>query len=1195
MSKKGSNNYTGINAQSWAALSLFLQSLARENFSYIELEGAKCEDFDLVFTNENRIICESKDWGKTFTLGHLKEILKKIHKRGTFNVDDQIVIICRTGQKKLKDWLEQGEYRREDLEKKVIKAGIKKELIPLFFKTKIWEVSKEKNEDIVNQLFGEVLNFWIPKGRFIEFRNSILLEKIYFKSAKGEKLTKVEFFSEVDSLRKRLFKESDYLNEKKKMQEWFEKLEKDIKSKTLSSWGESSIAALSSRVDLLRFAFEKIRNESKVNLKKWNPLWRINNFHWSSFWLFEIFENNLMSKSNRDYVTNFLVERSKTHDRFFRDDFFESNTLKIVEKLSQFKDVKKENLLTILRNLLNRKEVCSFYVEKRQDIWHLEQVSNLLETLYKSLKPANKKEIYNFILGKFNLVDDDGDFDQHTPRIIFKILKDWVKDNFDKEFLNLKDALSEQYSNKYQEINRKLEFKGWEHMGGTMVSWGAECHVTDRHFVESLLSPVLNELYRQKPNKTWAFIVKNCISETGKVSKSRPDFLNRASIEVVLNRYKNLEGKDSTDAFNILKEFVLSRKGIPHKADIIYQLLLSDGAIEDFKKWSLTALTLEKYDLPVSPFVERIVSEFASKGKQDAIEQMLKWLKNPKYFNRFFVSIEKRIGEQIQNNPELAFELFENLLGNEAFTSDTFDSFDVYDASKLIPKFLNKDYERTIRMLNKLASKNALTRNEQIILTHGLFNQHDGDKSDNPDQLEKIYNDLIVPLLENLKNDIKSISRKIDFKVSREDLVQFANRLAIHKKIPKALRITSVFIDDPDPLLPKDDREGIKYNEHQRILNGEEPHTISTVRGWCAWTLMNCSVLEGRPYFETIINLIERLTQDPNLYITHMCCFPLSQACKNRLAKMPDKEELFLNPDLEKALLSSKKIESMVIGLLEKLSKESSNVQKAIVDGIAGVCGNIKAINQSESQRVLSLINALSDEVVEKFAHLLIFFAEFRKNGFEDWRWSVKGLYDDLSSEEFDDSPFKKKLVDILTSKDPSHLSRFASAFEYMLREAKRDTDQGKKEVKVAKYYLKILSERFNHNIFHFLYMIIKDEMQRREDFQFWYELYIDCLKKEDAFYKENFKPDGNEMYWWPSMYNRDILRLTLEQGGKEKFIRASAILFSFPKEMELYETDELIENFLRYKRDKRIKVIVNKLFEKNGPKYFKLKKAIDS
>ena len=59
MSKAGQYNYKGINAQAWAAMSLFLQYMRDAKFASIQLEAANFEDFNLIFNDGKKIISES--------------------------------------------------------------------------------------------------------------------------------------------------------------------------------------------------------------------------------------------------------------------------------------------------------------------------------------------------------------------------------------------------------------------------------------------------------------------------------------------------------------------------------------------------------------------------------------------------------------------------------------------------------------------------------------------------------------------------------------------------------------------------------------------------------------------------------------------------------------------------------------------------------------------------------------------------------------------------------------------------------------------------------------------------------------------------------------------------------------------------------------------------------------------------------
>ena len=96
MSKKGQDNITGIEAQQWAALSLFLQHLSDPNFERIELEPSQLHDFNLVYQDGHKIICESKYYKTGFTYSDLKKILTSTVGKKDLGEKDVILIVCQS-------------------------------------------------------------------------------------------------------------------------------------------------------------------------------------------------------------------------------------------------------------------------------------------------------------------------------------------------------------------------------------------------------------------------------------------------------------------------------------------------------------------------------------------------------------------------------------------------------------------------------------------------------------------------------------------------------------------------------------------------------------------------------------------------------------------------------------------------------------------------------------------------------------------------------------------------------------------------------------------------------------------------------------------------------------------------------------------------------------------------------------------
>jgi len=600
----------------------------------------------------------------------------------------------------------------------------------------------------------------------------------------------------------------------------------------------------------------------------------------------------------------------------------------------------------------------------------------------------------------------------------------------------------------------------------------------------------------------------------------------------------------------------------------------------------------------------------AKKGHKEVRNVLLDWSRNPKYYKkpRFEINMIKNIRTVLDSDFDYAINLFENFINSEYFI-DKQGHFESYDVAVLLHDILKKrDFKRGLKILKSLMEKKQLTENQQIILCFSLFNYRGNDKSDDSKFLEKVYSKLVHPLLfDKLKEEeidkltkkdferlCKAINKKLTFGQAREALVQFADRLVRHKKIKEALRIVRIFINDLNPYLPGEDPEDPenKYNEHQKILDGEEPHTITSVRGWCGWVLMKCIILEGRDYIDDIIKLTQKLAEDKNWYVKHMACFTLSRLAQVRLNVMPkDKNVLFFDNDKEKALKKAKEVEKIAFKLLKEVAQASDNVKKALAKSILHVFDHIRALNEKDALRFVNTFKKFPEEAIAEAIPLFLYFAEFRQDNFKNWKWKLPGLYDDL--EEFDNKPFQDILKELI-EKDNAVINR---AVAYQCYDLIKKYTPGVKETKnffsIAYKYLCMLEKRYNHDVFNIIYMSIKEGMEKKQHFDDWYGLYINCLKREKDFYEKNLdKEKIAKMYWWPSFYHKDILMLIYQQGSKQKFLEAFGLLVTFPKEVDIHESDEVVSLLNKFsKPNKKARAIVDRLFERNPSKYYELRK----
>jgi len=1210
----GQSNIEGINYQQWAALALFLQCLKISGFEGIHLEAPGYQDFNLLFKDE-KIICEAKNWKKQFSNSHLLGILRNVRKKISINKNDEILIVSSNISNNLISNVKNCKYS-QNLNKQ-FRSKFKdyneaeSELLP---RVRFWQVDKNTLKLIVYVLFSEAIGFWLPPEELREKLKAILIDKFYEGSSQGKTYTKSEFLTDIQSISKRAIKKTTLFNDAfKSLEEQFSNLIQDIKKHKGPQWGDYDISSLSAQPNKMFFVLDQIVKSTKnINLRVWDKLWNVASIGPYYFTLFKIFENNLHTEENKKYILQFFKENISKIRKFYQYDFFDVDVVKITKKILN-EDKKNEFIaetFEIVRKLITERRDDIFYLTSRRDSsWEEREIAKLVKEIYERANSDLKTEIYRFIVKTYNLIEDDGNFSHYTPQEIFDVLRNWVSNDFEKRFLALKEKLVLQYDDFYKKKLRfKKGFNGWELIGGATSFWGNNYTVGDRHFIGFVLEPAVREYYNKSKNKkqAWNFILQNYISKTnGKVknkiikkavSKNKPDFLNRAVLPIILERYQSNNKKISDEAFEILKEFILSRRGIPHKSDLIYQALRNNPQVSDDKKWKLVKVSIKRYNIPVTPFIEEITSQLAKQQHKEAKEELKKWLKNPKYYERFRIEINviQNIRAIMDSDFKYAVSLFEEFINSEYFITKQ-DSFESYDVAVLLHDILKKDHKRGFEIIKNISEQKSLTKNQQIILCFSLFNYRGNDQSDDSSLLDEVYRKFINPFLDSFDNDINKIVKKLTFSQAREAFVQFAERLARNKKIKEALRIVRVFVNDPDPYLPDKDPEDPenKYNEHQRIENGEEPHSITSTRGWCGWVLMKCSVLSGRDYIKELIDLTEQLTRDKNWYVKHMACFALSQLAQNRLTVLPDNREiLFFGKNKREALERAKRVEKIAFKLLADIAQSSDNIKKALAKSILTVFDHIRILNEKDALLFVNTFRKFPSEAIAEAAPLFVFFAEFRKNAFKTWKWSLPGLYDDLAPDKYNEEKFKKILKGVIDKLEPKQRFSFVAQFEHLIRDLDYKSGDAEKLFNIAYKYLNYLSKEYGHEVFRVIYMTIKEGMEKRNHFHEWYNLYIKCLKTEKTFYNKNFKKEKTlEMSWWPSYYNEDILLLIHEQGSKQKFLDAFDLITQFPKELEIHDSDKIISLLRDFsKTNKQVKKIIARLFERNPIKYHNFK-----
>lgn len=1173
----------GIEAQQWAALSLFLQYLSNPDFDRIELEPINFHDFNLVFNDGHKIICESKCKIKKFTYANLKELLGSTLKKHSVNSGDIILVVCLNLSEGLANDVRHIKFWPEKYEKEFKSWGFNDDEIGLITKVKFWRVSPGNSRETCSALLAEYFDFWVPKEELFRFSGT-LKQDFDDAASKGLSFTGEELRAKIRQLGDEVVKNTGFYDEERRNpREMAKNLVKALKNDSDPVWAKYPISALSSQPYLLHFVSQKIRNKCGIDLSKWNDLWQLNRQHGFSFNIFDVFTKNLNSTKNRKYILNYIAQNASALRGFYRIDFFVHAAVKIIDKILKMDPTLASEVFYTIKTLMkdNYEEV--LYVKNNRDRDHQNDfIAGLLSALIDKVHSKTEVEIAEYCATSFDLIHGHNE----TPGPVFSALHKYLVRNwgkFPERFLWLVGVLRDQYGKLY---NGRLH-DGWDHAGSTGSFMGSAYHVSDRLFVEVVLKCSLNEFYENSPQKAWQFIKDYCITTEKKVSNKRPDFLNRAALGGVLKRYQSENKSVSQEALEILKEFVLSTKGIPGKYELIYQEISGDN-FTDEQKWQLVQVSLvDKYDnLPITPFVEKIVVSLAKSGHREARNALQQWFNNSDYFKKFRIvdNAIPNIEAFIDTDLNFAVSLYEQFIGNTAFINKE-DEFDTYEAAEALRKILSADYDSGIKILKELILLPKPTINQQILISHSFFSYRSPNEKDDANALGRIFKEFVAPNLKKFSDP-----NYLTHSHSRASFLQFARKLAMSELVDEALTVVKAFINDPDPYLPGRDPEDPKdeYNEQKRIEEGDGPGTITSVRGSCAYTLASFPPIPSRHLMPEIVQLTGHFLNDPNWYVKHMACFPLKILARNRLSVMPPKMKslyLDLNDNLVEALKLAKKIESMAFKFLEEVSKASYGVQKSLAESALSPFDNIRALNQADSEKMLGIIKSAKLPLQKLFIPFVIYLAEFRgkSNAYKGWRWTAKGYYDDLKY--FNSTPFKAYLKDITLNGNAEIRSILAWESFALIQEAYKD--QFGTNFPIALRYLKLLVNEYDHGVFENIYRFIDECIDTK--FKECFELWKESLKVEKAFFDVHFDP--YRMHWWAHHDNGRIILKIQDKLGNEEFMKWVKFLSQYPEGSRLEGFSSVVEALIKMnlpkRYDKEIKAIFKNLINKRKEVYY--------
>lgn len=1159
---KGANSQAGFNAQNWAALSLFVQYSAYQIFKHIELEQPKLADFVLVFDSK-RIICESKKSHVTYA--DLREILNTIP---TVNDQDEILIICTSTGPRLKEDLDNARYFPEVREQLVKKHQFTTRHLELIPKVKLWVVDKDMNEEIIRNLMVERFQSWLPDDELDDLISSLLVKNIYERSSKGGTYTKAEFNEELEKRKELLKKKDDFKHNERTARETITKLVEELKNVDDSRLqSEHRLKAVIADSGLHYFAIQEISKEKGLNLAAWDSFWLATFSSYYSREVLRIFKDNVNTEASAIYIIGFIKDNlHKLRFRSMEEYEFKSTADILMKAVDVSNDLIRDSF-ELLKRIYAYSTDNPLFIEggsKGRDEWLLGELANGFDKLYGMGEEDIKADIVSYIYQTFDIVDEDYKYWHDTPFKFMEIIKEdlLAKPSSFSFFL---EQINAQYTQQYKRF--KIKYDGWELMGGSVSNFGGEYEVHDRAYITMIIKP---HLARLSVEALWKLADQYVSLKVSDVSAQKPDFMNRALIPFLIEQY----AEGNKKAFKILSEFIKMRKGIPHKAELIFFNVRDSKVLSTEQKWSLLNVAIKEFGFPINVFMDQVLWELLEKKHEESIKTFSELLVNKDYMNRqvqFDTTVIQSIMRLVGNSKtfDQGVVLLEEFLHGDYFKS--LDSFHSYDAKAPILDVLNKDFDRGIKLVRSLISGKP-TENQQRVFGVAL--------RDTPDEsVEKVYSEIIKPELDKAKT-AKNLALKFTNTETRENFIWFGEKLSKKHNFEDAFYIANFFIDDPSPSLNSE------YDKE--VINGKYDFTINTVRGCLAWILYPVITVPGREYLSQAFEIAKKLCTDESLYVRQMSLLLLESMAGNRHTTMPDSKEWFMDYE------TAKGIEEFAFSML----RDKSNYHNAIMRHLARVFNRIRTLNEDQAIEVIDTFVKHGDkekpdkdqeykETLKELDSLVIFLAEFRKDAFRNWPKARGG-----PMPPYNPKPVQDKLKNFLENGSDEHRQSLVWHIVKLPEEPIRNNGDFDKFFNISMKYLPQALKNYDHHLFSHIHRFIEKYIDRK--FNDCYKIWRKSLDTERPVIVAESKKDQHpgQYSYWPYHYNGSILVKVLDNLGVEQFLKDLEFIVDYPKAAGLpYDFDKVL---VRLEEINTNKDDVNRIYEKLVGKNYLINNSYD-
>jgi len=1115
MSRAGQSMFTGISDQADIALLDLLQATKKSDFQEIIIEGKEYEDFTLVYDG----YCEDyevKSYQRELSFNNIRKIVaKKLNKQ--YGENDKFKIVVRKLSKKFKDcyehvhnyihWIEAEGLEKDSKANEFIEKGWLRDEVLFLAGVEIVEFNKIENiHDQISEYFAYEYPFYLDP---IDQRSIVaqFFKDIMEKGKRGGVITQKDFRGKLSlfekhiadcptkfepklSIGKRILNINDFLRSRQKL--------KELNNKTYLSqltihprfvfYLCDKLEKGDFRVDDFRFFIDKIL------LKQ----------HYVRLVLRILEEKWVQNKVTAEYLLDFVTNNYKK----LSYDFDYDEALKILKDIAQ-KDIDgkfEEKIIAFLKKDILRpfsKERKKRFQRGRRGWREDEQVAEILKIFLERTK--NKKDFVDFIFGYFDFTSDDFENVIETHPLIYSFVKDFIKENLEKNFDYVVREVSEQF-----DIQYNGKYKGYEWIGSGISQAGSTYSITDKGVVRLLFEPLFIELYQSTPKKTWRFF-KNRIFNKAKVkaTKDTPIYLKRALVTILLDRLEKeqLTIQEQSQTFGYLKNILEMKGGIPETSEIIFAKIcgrdLNKIGLE--KVMSLIDANSFKYrrkdypaGYPTNLFVISALINLIKAGHKPAKDFYLDLIRKPDFVKRdqHYDSFEQMVAQGLpETDPDFIVEIFSNIDFEKYL--DNFEKDFVWDKSGVISGLIKKDWQdnktRGQQMITALLKDKTPSKKVLEFLGGPIMglSQHNAMKT---------Y-ELLRPYLQDKKVFWQTFQNN---SYARESIVSMAEELVKNRHFDQAKHIVDLCIDDPDP----ETDEKSEFNYHIKVKNGEKESLITSVRGKVSWVIQKFAITNEPELMEYAFEktrilldldgaLAEKLGySEPDLYVRAQALVPLIELCHPWRRKRLNEYKKGLGDAVKRLVFD-------VVNITEKQFKSKEANPKSIMEYLVSAFSNIRDLNIEEAKRILKFF----EEYEETRAHFLfIYFAEFNQ---------------DMS---FDSTFFKEKLKEMCLKINPFRES-FSLEFWGI---AENDHKEKTANFEKIEEYWKLLFEDYQKGVFDDLYRTLEITLTWDNKYEPHKALLEKAFDKEINYYKRIKEP---VQLWEPG---REIFQVLKERSDND-------------------------------------------------------------